>query len=221
MKSRTAQLIFQSAYCAFALVGTLGSIGLFYYTFNWDFYIYFTNLSSFLCFGVMIAELIQTAKRKDDGYVSACPKLKFVSMLGTFLTFMVFNFMLAPSYSPNFILAVGSVMFHMLLPVMYILDWFLFYERGKVKWTYALISTLFPLGYCLFLFIHAALWRFDSSIMNNTGQNPLIYPYFFLNPEKVGVSGVAMWIVILLAAFVLMGYIFMGLDRLFARRKKI
>ena len=35
---------------------------------------------------------------------------------------------------------------HMVLPVMYIVDWLLFYEHKKVKWYYPLASALFPLA---------------------------------------------------------------------------
>ena len=220
MKNRTVQLIFQSVYCAFALVGILGGIGFFYNHFYWDFYIYFTNISSYLCFGVMLAELVQTAKRRDDGYVSACPRLKFVSMLGILLTFMVYNIMIAPQRDAAFNQTIGCVMLHMVLPVMFILDWILFYEHGKVKWSYPLISTILPLVYCAFVYIHAAILGFDTSILNNMGRDPLIYPYFFLNPEKVGTWGVVKWIAILLVAFIVTGYLFCGLDRLLRKKQK-
>ena len=64
---------------------------------------------------------------------------------------------------------------------------------------------------------HAALLGFDSSIMNHAGTAPVIYPYFFLNPEKVGMGGVAMWVLALLAAFVAGGFLFMIADRLLVR----
>lgn len=64
------------------------------------------------------------------------------------------------------------------------------------------------------LLIHAILRKFDSSILIPNSTTPLIYPYFFVNLETQGVSGVLMWIVILLAAFVAVGYLFFGLDRL-------
>ena len=48
---------------------------------------------------------------------------------------------------------------------------------------------------------------------------PLIYPYFFVNLETQGVGGVAKWVAILLAAFVAVGFIFLGLDKI--GRKKL
>ena len=89
---------------------------------------------------------------------------------------------------------------------------------AKVKWTYPLISTSFPLAYSGFVLIHAAILGFDTSIVNSIGIGPLIYPYFFLNPEKVGYGGIAMWVGILLTAFIVIGYLFFGIDKLLCKR---
>ena len=101
---------------------------------------------------------------------------------------------------------------------MYIADWFLFYERKKCKWYYPLVSVAFPLAYVVFLLIQAIILKFDSSILIPTTTTPLIYPYFFVNLETQGVSGVLMWIGIISAAFVVMGYAFLGLDRILKRK---
>ena len=80
MKSRTAQLIYQTIYCTLGLVGTVACLGIFdnIQQIRWDFYVHFTNISNFLCIGIMLAALIQTAKKKEDSYVSAAPMMKFL-----------------------------------------------------------------------------------------------------------------------------------------------
>ena len=221
VKSRTAQLIFQTVYCTLGLVGIVASLGIFddIHMIRWDFYVHFTNLSNFLCIGVMLAALIQTAKKKGDGYVTSAPVLKFVGMLGILLTFLVFNIMLAGSRDPQLNWRIGSLCFHVVLPVMYIADWFLFYERKKCKWYYPVVSIAFPLAYAVFIFVQAAILRFDSSILIPGTTTPLIYPYFFVNLETQGVGGVIKWIVMLLIAFVAVGYLFFGLDQLRKKEK--
>ena len=224
IKNRTAQIIFYTVYCTLGLVGSIASLGIFddITCFRWDFYVYFTNISNFLCIGVMLAALIETVKKKEDSYVSAAPLLKFIGMLGILLTFLVFNLMLAGAEGrdPQLNWRIGSLLFHVLLPVMYIADWFLFYERRKSKWYYPVASIGFPLGYALFLLIQAIILNFDSSILTPTGsKTPLIYPYFFVDLEK-GVPYVLMWIAILSAAFVAIGFAFYGLDRLGKKKQK-
>ena len=220
IKNRTAQLIFQTAYCTLGLVGCIASLGIFddINTIRWDFYVHFTNISNFLCIGVMLAALIQTAKKKEDSFVTAVPLLKFVGMLGILLTFLVFNIMLAGARDPQLNWRIGSLAFHVVLPIMYIADWFLFYERKNSKWYYPIASIGFPIFYAVFLFIQAVILKFDSSILIPTTTTPLIYPYFFVNLETQGVGGVIKWIVILSVAFVAVGYVFFGLDKLGKKR---
>ena len=218
IKNRTAQLIFQTIYCTLGLVGCVASLGIFdnINVIRWDFYVHFTNLSNFLCIGVMFGALIQTAKKKEDSYVTVAPMLKFISMLGILLTFLVFNIMLAGAEGrdPQANWRIGSLVFHVVLPIMYIADWFLFYERKNCKWYYPVASIGFPLAYVTFLLIQAVILKFDSSILIPTTTTPLIYPYFFVNLDTQGVAGVLMWIGILSAAFVLVGFLFLGLDKL-------
>ena len=216
IKNRTAQLIFQTIYCTIGLVGIVASFGIFddITMFRWDFYVYFTNISNFLCIGVMFACLIQTIKKKEDSFVTTSPLLKFIGMLGILLTFLVFNFMLAGDRDPQLNWRIGSLTFHVVLPIMYVADWFLFYERKKCKWFYPLASTAFPFAYLVFIFTQAAIMGFDTSIQIPETTTPLIYPYFFLNLETLGVGGVLKWVAILLSAFIAMGFVFFGLDKI-------
>ena len=218
IKSRTAQLIYQTVYVTLGLVGIVASLGIFdnMHLIRWDFYVHFTNISNFMCVGVMLAALIQTVRKKEDSFVSAAPLLKFIGMLGILLTFLVFNIMLAGAKGrdPQANWRVGSLIFHVILPVMYIADWFLFYERNKCKWYYPIASIAFPLAYVIFLLIQALILKFDSSILIPTTTTPLVYPYFFVNLDTQGTTGVLMWIGILAVAFSAVGYLFFGIDKL-------
>ena len=223
IKNRTVQLIYQTIYCTLGIVGVVASFGIFDDITNirWDFYVHFTNISNYFCLGIMITALIQTAKKKEDGFVTAAPMLKFIGMLGILLTFLVFNIMLAGAEGrdPQANWRIGSLLAHVILPIMYIADWFLFYERKQSKWYYPIASMGFPLAYVFFLLIQAIILKFDTSILIPTTTTPLIYPYFFVNIETQGVPGVLMWIVILSVAFVAVGYLFYGLDRLGKKNK--
>ena len=223
IKNRTIQLIYQTIYCTIGFIGMIACLGIFddIKNIRWDFYVHFTNLSNFLCIAVMVMGLIQTAKKKEDSYVTAVPMLKFIGMLGILLTFLVFNIMLAGAEgrNPQLNWRIGSLSFHVVLPILYIADWFLFYERKKCQWYYPIASIGFPLAYVIFLLIQAIILGFDTSILIPTTTTPLIYPYFFVNLDTQGVGGVFMWIFILLIAFVAVGYLVYGLDRLQRKRK--
>lgn len=210
IKNRTTQLIFQSFYCAIGLIGAVASLGIFDDILNprWDFYAHFTNLSNYLCIGIMFAELVQTAKKSENSYVSASPLLKFIGLLGIMLTFLVFNFLLAGrpdrEFQANW--RVSSICLHVILPIMYIFDWLLFYEHKKIRWFYPLVSVAFPLLYIIFIYTRAFIVNFNPEV-------PYLYPYFFLNLDNLGVAGVAKWVAILFAGFIVLGYIFYGIDK--------
>ena len=220
--NRTTQLIYQSFYCALGLVGIVASFGIFddYTMFRWDFYVHFTNLSNYFCIGIMTAQLVQTAKKKEDSYVTTAPLLKFIGVLAILLTFVVFNTMLAGAAGrdPQLNWRVGSLLAHVVLPIMFIADWFLFREHGKVKWYYPIASAGFPLAYMAFIFIQAAILKFDTSILIPGTNTPLIYPYFFVNLETQGIAGVAKWAVLMFVAFMAVGFVFYGIDKVLKRK---
>jgi len=207
IKNRITQLMFQTAFCTLGIIGIMASLGFFDYEFRSDFFVHFTNLSNYICIGIMFAELIQTVKKKEDSYTTVLPTLKFMGVLMILLTFIVFNFLLAPTREMYLNFKVASIVFHVILPIMYVADWFLFYERGKVKAYMPLLSISVPIVYVVFIYIRAWILEFNAEI-------PYIYPYFFLNLDTQGVAGVLKWVGILLAAFIVVGFIFFGLDRL-------
>jgi hypothetical protein len=204
------------------LIGTVATLGIFdnIKEIRWDFYVHFTNLSNYFSIGIMLAQLIQTARKKEDSYITTAPVLKFIGVLAILLTFVVFNTMLAGAEGrdPQLNWRIGSLLAHVVLPIMYVADWFLFRERGKVKWYYPVASVGFPLAYMAFIFIQAAILKFDTSILIPGTNTPLIYPYFFVNLETQGVAGVAKWALLMFVAFMAVGFVFYGIDRILKRK---
>ena len=214
IKSRTIQLVFQSIYVGISIIAVLASFGLFDMSFRWDFYIHFTNLSNYLCIIIMLRELYDTAKKANDDYVKTCPLLKFVALLAIILTFITYNFVLSAKRDMRDSFTTGSITLHIMLPLLFIFDYVLFYEHGKNKWYYPIISTLFPIAYALFIFIHAAILKFDTSILSFDKTSPFIYPYFFLRLDILGVSGLLKNLVIIFFGFIIFGYIILILDKI-------
>ena len=212
IKNRTTKLMFQTAFCTLGILGIIASFGTFNYTFRSDFYVHFTNLSNYLCIGIMFVELIETVKKKEDSYTTKLPLLKFIGLTAILLTFFIFNFMLAGDREPELNYYINSVLFHIILPIMYFIDWVLFYEHKKVKWYYPLISVSFPVIYAIFIFIRAWILDFNP-------EAPYIYPYFFLNLDELGVFGVIKWIGILSIVFIVIGYVIFGLDKISKKKK--
>lgn len=214
-KSRTLQLVFQTIYCTLGVVGIVASTGFFEHKFNPVFHVQYTNLSNYFCVFIMFLVLFQTIRKKEDDYVTAVPALKYAGLPAILLTFLVFNLLLAgaPDRDPALNYNIASVLLHVVLPIMYIADGVLFYPRKTMKAVYPLLSTIFPLLYVAFVFIRAKIHNFDP-------ETPLLYPYFFLNIETQGVSGVVLWVFMIFLAFMVIGYVLFALDRILGRRER-
>ena len=210
IKNRTTQLIFQTVYCVLAVIGFINSLGYFDANFNENFYVYYTNLSNYICLGMMFCILRQTvrhANKKEDGYCSIAPTFNFLCVILILVTFLVYNILLADENTVvQYFTSLSNMLLHVILPLMFILNWVLFYEHGKLKWHYPLLSMIMPLIYVIFILIRAPFVT--------PGPDAVIYPYFFLDIGTLGWGGFALWVVVLLAVFVVIGYLIYALDRL-------
>ncbi len=195
--------MYQTAYCAIAVIGLVATLGLFDAKFDRNFYVHFTNISNYFCIGIMTAELVQTVRRKGNGFTTVSPSLKFTGVLAILLTLLLYNGMFAGTKPMSENLSVDSVLFHVLLPILFVADWFLFYERKKTKWYQPLYAVIFLV--CYVLFVYLRVW-----LMGGTGD--VVYPYFFLDATQLGWNGVLKWMGILVTAYVAAGYLLCFLD---------
>ena len=217
MKNYTFRLMYQTAYCTLSVIAFLASLGLFRYDYYDNWYILFTNLSNYFCMFMMGAELAETVKHKESPFSTVFPKLKYMGVIMILLTFCVFNFLLAGAAgrNPADNFAIASVLLHVVLPILYIGDWFLFYQRKQTKWYDPLLSLMIPLIYVAYIMIRAPFVTLDPA-----NKDIMRYPYFFLNVDDLGAGGVAKWVGILMAGFVVVGYLLVGLDHLLVHRRK-
>jgi hypothetical protein len=206
--------------CTIGVLGTFESMRLFSPRFKWDFYVYFTNLSNYFCLIILFIELGHTLLKKKNDYINIFPKLKFVGVIAILLTFVVFNFILGPGRSLKENLKFESLSFHFIMPILFIGDWFLFYERKKMDYKYPLYGLIFPGAYLLFIIIHAAILDFDTTIISLNGYSPLIYPYFFIDFEQNGITGVLKYCLIIVLGLIVVGYGFYFIDHIDFKKKK-
>ncbi|MGN0807117.1 MAG: Pr6Pr family membrane protein [Candidatus Coproplasma sp.] len=208
VKNVSIRLLFQTVYCVLAAIGLISSLGYFNGEFRSEFYVMYTNLSNYVCMGFMAFALVKTFKKalkKEDGTQDLAPAFKFACNIMILVTFLVYNILLAKEKSASdYFLSIGNLTMHLILPIMFIVDWILFYDHGKTKWYYPLLCVIMPAVYLVFIFVRAAILP--------EGTTATVYPYFFLNVDKIGVGGVVGWICALVAVFVFIGYIFYAAD---------
>jgi len=140
--------------------------------------------------------------------------IRFISVIMILVTFFVYNILLAKDKTiSDYFFSISNLIMHLILPLMFLVDWILFNNHNNAKWYYPFLSTILPLIYVAFILIRAL-------ILGNSYSGTL-YPYFFLNVERLGLGGVTLWVIILVVFFVALGYILFMFDRIKTIKEKL
>lgn len=215
-KKKVRQLVFETVYLVLALFGLLNSLGYFSADFNEEFYVYYTNLSNYICMGIMVAAWINTYKQLTGKKVkrnTAAPVFTFLGVIMILVTFLVYNILLANENTVvEYFTSQSNMILHVILPVMFVVHWFVFCEHPTLRVYHPLLSVVMPLIYVAFIVIRAAVIPADVDTVR--------YPYFFLDIPTLGVGGFLTWIAVLLVIFIAIGYVLYALDLKVLSRKK-
>ncbi len=179
-------------------------------------FLYFTILSNICCVGLFLSLIIVTIKDILKQGIHGCSTIshhiKGEIMISIILTMTVYHFILVPyalKQNPYQSFKVIDIILHYLMPTLTIFDWLLFDQKRQFKWFDPLIWIIGPYLYVIFVFIQS---RFDISarIEANIGR----YVYAFLDVNLLGNVNVFLNILSLTVAFVIVGYIIYGIDRI-------
>lgn len=131
------------------------------------------------------------------------------------VTMLIGHFMVFDAMVQNGHIVWHLVVMHYIVPVMSLLDWLLFDEKGKMPlWgPFAWISL--GVGYLGFTMI--AVGIFGVFMGGGTTAEITPYPYTFLDPSIAGAGGVALFSAAMVAGFIVLGYIILIADRVLAR----
>lgn len=218
INNRLAQLVYRSIFLAISIFGIIESFGLFAdQTPGLDCLVYYTSLSNFLCFGVMLVVLISTykhvAKGELRGHNTSIVHLKFSTTIIILVTFAVYNILLTDNmFGPGWN-SLGNLTKHIICPLLFVLDFILFDKHHTVKLYDLLLCTVLPLIYVVFILIRGAILPSDY-----TGT---IYPYFFLDAAELGYPKVFLWVVILVLVFIAIASLFYLYDKIERKDKKL
>ena len=106
VQNRKAQIIFRSIYLVIAFVGVLATFGTFDGKYNSNWYVYFTNISNYICFFTMIALLCYTVRDYKNGeklgVTDQAPLFRFCVCILISITFFAYNTMLSNPFSAEY-----------------------------------------------------------------------------------------------------------------------
>lgn len=169
----------------------------------------FTTISNILCVVYFIIDFIYLLKNKR----TFMPLLKGMITMSITVTFLVAHFMLKMSFSFNSFSGFSLLGLHYILPIMTIIDFILFDEKGLIKKNYPFIWIIIPYIYFLVAILYA-------KVGNGLGMGNSKYPYPFIDIDKLGLSKVIVTIIIMTIGFILIGYFYYFVDKLLKHHEK-
>lgn len=211
------QTIYRIVFCVISALGCILSLGYFEqvfgqnkFTISNDFWQYYTNLSNYYCFGIGVAVLASTVKKVRNGETrgsnTVAPTLKYCGVVMIAVTFFVYCILLGDMGSWKFWNSLGNLCYHVIAPVMFILDFILFDKHRQIKILDPIKCTFMPLGYVVYILSYGAICR--------AADFNFSYPYFFLNVDELGYGKVFGWVAILVVVFIALGYLLFLYDKL-------
>jgi hypothetical protein len=97
---------------------------------------------------------------------------------------------------------VANFLLHLVVPLLAVAEWLCGGAgRGRVHWWQPLAWLLYPAAYVVLALV----------VLNHAGRRA---PYYFLDPDSVGIAGVVLNICLLGAVFVALSYLILAVGRL-------
>lgn len=181
---------------------------------------YYTMLSNLLCLVAFILFLIGDFKqynyRESDLYYA----MKGMIVITILVTCIVYATTLLPKgfsmnvESEGIAKQIGNLLVHFISPILVLIDYFLWDEKGNFKFFYPIIWLFFPIQYVCYVYLHKAGGGHFYSIGGSRD-----FGYFFLDYREIGVKGVIGWISVIVLGIILVGYILVGIDKRLAKNK--
>ncbi len=168
---------------------------------------FFTIQSTLFCMIVtvlLIKNDLQSKEYSDTLYLA-----KGMSTISILITLLSYHFVLKnANFSMTYARAVSfttnDLFIHYVIPIIYIVDWAVFQEKGHYRNIDAIKFLIAPAVYF-------------SGIMIRCHRTKE-YPYFFLNLDSFGITRVFINVIIFSIIYLLIGYIFVTIDRYLSRR---
>jgi hypothetical protein len=119
----------------------------------------------------------------------------YISVVG-----LTYSMLLRSIWNPTGWQLVADRALHDAVPVLYVLYWLIFVPKRGLRWSQPVWWLVYPAAYCVYSFVFGAI----------TGK----YMYWFVDPTTMGWPNVIKHLAMLLAFFLLLGEIAVGIGRM-------
>ena len=146
--------------------------------------------------------------------VTFFPLLKHLVLISSIGSFMLIHYLLEDINRVRVSFGDYAFFLYYVLPLMMLLDWFLFDEKGIWEPWEPYVWLVAPFGYLASVLVSVEV--FHSTLYAMPGEDP--YPYVFIEPEIVGIGGLVIVASIIIMLYLVAGFIGYGLDQMLRGR---
>lgn len=212
MKNKKLMIGFRLLIVLLAIIGVLNSlIGRNVF----ETLIYFTIQSNIL--GLLIMSVTVYFVFKGKIIHKEAPLLltfKHIITMNLLITFLGFHFLLRPTLigndPTNYLTSIENILNHYVVPILFIIDYILFDEKGTLTLKKIPLFLVYPYSYLIFVIIRAELGGMLETVDSR-------YPYFFVDLDLLGFD-IIYYVLGMTLFFGFMAYLFSLFD---ARVKKM
>lgn len=169
----------------------------------WRFLIFFTILSNL--FVAISLTVVVIAPSSPAGQFFLKPPV--IAGIGVYILIvgLVYNVVLRNIWNPVGRDRLADELLHVAVPLLYLLYWVIFTSKKELQWKHVFYWLLFPALYIVYALIRGGTEGF--------------YPYYFINLDELGAQKVLLNSFVLLAAFVVVGCLFVATGKWLARKE--
>lgn len=216
IKSKTASILWKLVLLTVGIYGLLDGAGILAGAYDPNFPHMFTNVSNLFACGYFACAVVWLfGHRDDDKAVTFAPTAKYTATISLLVTALIAHFMLFDAMFKDGQIVMHLVALHYVVPIMTLLDWALFDEKGKMPVWGPLAWLSLVLAYLAIIMVGVGV--FGLYLGGGTTADISNYPYTFLDPSISGVGGVLAFCGAMLVAFIVLGYALFAIDRLMGR----
>ncbi|TCC99183.1 Pr6Pr family membrane protein [Pedobacter hiemivivus] len=164
-----------------------------------SFYTILTNILVALCLTVLLLK-----PNSRWGIFFSRPSVLTATTINITVVGLLYNLILRQMWSPEGSQRVADELLHVVIPLLFILYWYLFAPKSGLGWKNAFPWLLYPLVYAIFVLFRGALSGF--------------YPYPFIDVNTLGYNKVLLNCIGLFIGFFLLSQLFIAITKAISRR---
>ena len=183
---------------------------------------YYTLQSNIICLVAFISYIFLEFRKKRNEKSDVYYLIKGAIVVTIIITALVYRIALAPNAFQMDSLQkslnnkiVADFFVHTLSPILVLLDYVLFDEKGRFKKYYPIIWLILPLNYMIYVYTYSFLGGKFYSIGGSRK-----YAYFFLDYDLLGYQGVVKWIIVIGIGILIISYVLVIFDFLMGRKER-